>query len=75
MEESPCKVIGYYVTEKKNAKMNWAEFGNVCRLVVYIFLNSIFNVVVSLILLAVFKIMSLLFFVQFSIHYNVLCIN
>lgn len=31
MEIQPCKVIGYYVTEKKNAKMNWAEFGNVCR--------------------------------------------
>ncbi|KAJ1522782.1 hypothetical protein ONE63_001938 [Megalurothrips usitatus] len=31
MEVKPCRVIGYCVTEKKNAKMNWAEFGNVCR--------------------------------------------
>ncbi|XP_034234492.1 inositol-tetrakisphosphate 1-kinase-like isoform X2 [Thrips palmi] len=31
MEVTPCRVIGYYVTEKKNAKMNWSEFNNVCR--------------------------------------------
>ncbi|KAK3907991.1 Inositol-tetrakisphosphate 1-kinase [Frankliniella fusca] len=31
MENESTRVIGYYVTEKKNAKMNWSEFGNVCR--------------------------------------------
>lgn len=31
MENQNSRVIGYYVTEKKNAKMNWSEFGNVCR--------------------------------------------
>lgn len=31
MEVTSCRVIGYYVTEKKNAKMNWSEFNNICR--------------------------------------------
>ncbi|XP_046382795.1 inositol-tetrakisphosphate 1-kinase-like [Ischnura elegans] len=29
--EKPRKVIGYWMSEKKSQKLNWKEFGNVCR--------------------------------------------
>lgn len=31
MENKPPKVIGYWLSEKKTQKLNWTEFGIVCR--------------------------------------------
>ncbi|KAG8232803.1 hypothetical protein J437_LFUL007957, partial [Ladona fulva] len=29
--EKPRRIIGYWMSEKKSQKLNWKEFGNVCR--------------------------------------------
>jgi len=30
-ENKPSKVIAYWMSEKKSQKLNWTEFGSVCR--------------------------------------------